>query len=292
LLLIISLGLALIFSLAACGAPAKEASAAMRAPASSDAPTEPTAAPTKPDILSVSFSNSTDYIFNEIYISPTATNEWGDELLGSTRVLKSNGSIEVDVPAYDYDNYDIRVVDEERDVYQFTYVPLKRGNRLEIVFDEGLKANVYDPGGAETASVAGSLNGGGEPDAASLNEGESEAASGQIAVGAGHDSNGQYSFTVYNESSYDIYSIHMGLLSASAADDIDMLPQVLPAGENIEISGVAEESVWSETEWTLRITDVDGDVSASFDTFNPWTVSYVDVKWDGESGGYVCEFFY
>ena len=31
---------------------------------------------------------------------------WGEELLGSTSVLRSNGSIDVQVPAYDFDNYD------------------------------------------------------------------------------------------------------------------------------------------------------------------------------------------
>ena len=57
-----------------------------------------------------------------------------------------------------------------------------------------------------------------------------------------------------------------------------------------QIGGQATMGDWSQTEWTLYVEDVDGDTSASFDSFNPWTVSYVDIYWQGDS--YVCDFTY
>lgn len=256
----------------------------------------PAPAPAAPSTLAVIFSNASDYTFNEIYISPTASTEWGDELLGSTRILKSNGSIDVEVPAYEYENYDILVVDEDRDQYHFTYVPLQHGSEVAIYFgEEGLAADVADPAGNMVATVFGQLNGGsgggGQGDAGGGNV-EEPVVQQPVVTGTGNDTNGQYTFSVYNESAYDIYSIHMGILGASAEYDIDILPQILPAGSGAELVGMASQGDWLNTEWTLYITDVDGDTSASFDSFNPWTVSYVDIYWDSESQGYVCEFFY
>lgn len=56
--------------------------------------------------------------------------------------------------------------------------------------------------------------------------------------------------------------------------------------------------LWARLQWEtgrrqsglLYVEDVDGDTSASFDSFNPWTVSYVDIYWQGDS--YVCDFTY
>lgn len=271
-----------VSALAGCGDKAPSS----QAPASAPAQTQPAS----PSVLTVIFSNSTDYIFNEIYIKPTATDEWGGELLGSTRILKGNGSVEVDIPAYDYENYDIGVVDEDGDEYAFTYVPLQDGSEVAIYFgDNGLAADVADSEGNMAATVMGTLGsaaGGGD------GGGGGDAVQEPVVTGTGNDTNGQYTFTVYNESDYDIYAIHMGVVNASADSDIDILPQVLPAGQSTELVGMASQGDWLNTEWSLYITDVDGDRSVSYDSFNPWTVSYVDIYWDSDSFGYVCEFFY
>ncbi len=266
--------------LAGCGGQ-KDAFASGLAPKEAPASTAPTE-------FSITFSNASGYIFNEIYISPTASNDWGQELLGSTSVLKANGSLDVTVPAYDYDSYDIRVVDEDSDEYTFTRVPLQDGSEVAIYFgDQGLAADVADAGGTLTATVVGNLNGGGT---AAPAETPTDAA--PTVTGTGNDTNGQYSFTVYNESSYDIYAIYMGVSNATASQDLDILPQILPAGESIELVGLASQGDWMNTEWTLNVVDVDGDESLSFDSFNPWLVSYINITWDSNNGGYLCEFVY
>ena len=89
---------------------------------------------------------------------------------------------------------------------------------------------------------------------------------------------------------YDIYALYIGVINASSDHDIDVLPQILPANSSTTIVGQATMGDWPQTEWTLYVEDVDGDTSASFDSFNPWTVSYVDIYWQGDS--YVCDFTY
>lgn len=261
-------------------------------PASSSAPPSreaPSAA--APKELTVTFSNASGYIFNEIYISPTAANDWGDELLGSTSVLKSNGSLDVAVPAYDYDSYDIMVVDEDRDEYTFSRVPLQNGSEVAIYFgDEGLAADVADSKGELSSTVIGDINGGSTGGGAAAGEAPNDLPA--TVTGTGNDTNGQYSFTIYNESDFDIYAIYMGVANANASEDLDILPQVLPAGSSTDVVGLASQGDWMNTEWTLNVVDVDGDGSLSFDSFNPWLVSYIDISWDSTNGGYVCEFVY
>lgn len=282
--------LVIMLVLAGCGGgggASEAASKAISVPASQPAAPSVPAAPAAPATLKITFSNASSFIFNEIYISPTAANEWGADLLGSSSVLKSNGSIDLEVPAYDFENYDVMVVDEERDTYRFTRVPMKDGNELAIYFGEnGLAADVID-GGKTATTVAGTLDTGEGNEAPAA-----EAAPEPVVTGTGNDTNGQYTFTVYNESLYDIYAISMGVANASSSADIDILPRILSAGESIDLSGVASQGDWLNTEWTMYITDVDGDSSASYDSFNPWTVAYINVQWSSDAGGYVCEFVY
>ncbi|MDL2219718.1 hypothetical protein LJC04_05245, partial [Ruminococcaceae bacterium OttesenSCG-928-O06] len=74
--------------------------------------------------------------------------------------------------------------------------------------------------------------------------------------------------------------------------DFDLLPIILEAGESYNAVGQVSRGDWDATDWTLYITDVDGDTSASFEVFNPWELSYVDIQWDSSAGGYVCTFVY
>ena len=282
--------LMLVSLLAGCGGGEASSQAASSAPVR-EAPSRE-----RSSNLTITFSNASSYIFHEIYISPTASSDWGEELLGSTRILKSNGSIDVEIPAYDYDNYDILVVDEDSDEYYFSRVPLQTGSEVAIYFgDDGLAADVADSRGNSVATIFGTLegaSGGGSYDNGGNDGGDTGQTQQPAPTGTGYDTNGQYTFTVYNESAYDIYAIHMGVVGASADYDIDILPQILSAGNSTDLSGMASQGDWLNTEWTLYITDVDGDTSSSYEVFNPWTLTYVDINWDSNNGGYVCEFVY
>lgn len=263
----IALLLAAMLLLVGCGA---------NPPASPTTADEPQA-PSKPTTLTITFSNTSGYIFNEIYISPTASNSHGEELLGSTRILKSNGSLDINIPAYDFDTYDILVVDEAGDRYNFSRVSLSHGGGVSIYFgNDGLAADVTDNKGNAIGTVPGTL------------ESATGGSDAPETYGTGYATNGEVTFTIYNESAFDIFAIHMGPVGGAAADDVDILPLILEGGENTTLTVTIPQGQWNETAWTLYVTDVDGDTSSSFDEFNPWTLSYVDITW--ENGGYVCSF--
>ena len=102
----------------------------------------------------------------------------------------------------------------------------------------------------------------------------------------------EFSFRIYNESNYDIYSVHMGPLNGAAEDDVDIIDYILVSGDDVLVSGFVPGHLSSVTEWTLYITDVDDDTSSSYDIFNPFSLIYVDVIWDYDSAGYRCQFNY
>lgn len=255
------LTIALLLTAAACG----------NKPAATP-PTEPAA----PTTINITVKNASSYIFNELYISPTAANEWGEDHLGSTSILKSNGSFDIKLKKYDFENYDIRVVDQDNDVYQFTYVPLREGTMVEISFDDGLIATLTHSNG-ESAVVSGNLNG----------EAGGQDATQELSIYAE-----DFAFTIYNESPYDIYAAYMSP-ETEPESQVDVLPTVLSAGESQEVTGnVAGTRFEGVANWYLYVVDVDGDVSASVEAFDPWLVNYVDIQWSSSAGGYVCGFNY
>ena len=140
---VILLALALCLSvLAGCGGGDKAEATKTPAPPTQDTPKPATS-------LKVSVINSSGYIFNELYVSPTADTKWGDDHLGSTNILKKGGSYDITVPAYDYNTYDIRVVDEDEDTYIFKLVPLANGCEVDITWDTDLTAIITNPDGTQ-----------------------------------------------------------------------------------------------------------------------------------------------
>lgn len=247
--------------------------------------------------LNLTVLNLTSYIFNELFITPTGDNEWGEDHFGSTSILKKNGSFPTTVRKYDFENYDVLVVDEDDYEYQFDRITLRDNCELAITLDDGgLTAIVTYDDGTQTG-FAGEMytdtgdpvdySGSGDDGGGSGDDGGGSASSNEID---GYSTGGVIAFTIYNESDYDVYSVHIGLPSMSADEDVDVLPTVMAPHSSREISININEAHWSQTEWTMYVTDTAGDTSTSYDRFNPWSLSYVDIYW--ESGGYVCSFEY
>lgn len=232
--------------------------------------------------FTVIVTNASGYIFNELYVSATAADAWGNDHLGSTSVLKNNGSFEITLEKYDFDNFDIKVVDEDGDTYVFTRVPLARGTEVSISFADGLVAEVEAANG-DTTTVAGTLN---DADASDQSNSDSDDQSDNI------DTTQTFSFGIYNVSAFDVYAVYM-MPAYTDGEGVDILPTVLAAGESYQFTGTITDSDYlGITEWTLRVVDVDGDESASYDVFVPWQLSYVDIDWDSSIGGYTCSFVY
>jgi len=99
-------------------------------------------------------------------------------------------------------------------------------------------------------------------------------------------------FTIYNESDYDIYAIYMGPADGDADDDIDILPHILEAGDWYLYEEELPSRYTGTDKWTLYIEDTDGDTSESYETFDPYTLIYVDINWNTSKAAYECTFVY
>ncbi len=270
----ILLSLVLVAALAGCSAGGPKATASPVA--------ETTPATVAPQNINVTITNSSSYVFNELYATPTSMNEWGSDHLGSTSILKKNGSFDIKLKKYDFATYDFKIVDEDEDVYLFQYVSLVEGSKVDISFGDGLIATVTSPDGT-SSTVSGAL----------------ESPSGSVATGSDPEEEGVYdytqdpfSFTVYNESNYDIYAIYMAPKGAES-ETVDILTEILKSKASADVEGsVAGTQFQGATTWQMYVEDVDGDTSVSVAEFDPWMLIYVDIVWDGDSGGYVCDFYY
>ncbi len=226
----------------------------------------------------ITASNETGYTFVELYSTPSSSTEFGEELLGGMRV--DNAMTFTMTIGNINEPQDFLIVDNDGDNYSILGVTLVDGGTVSFTLMADSNSNIfptattYDASGAQTGSVNGEFI----PD--------------DNANATGYNTNGNYGFTLNNYSDYEIYSVHVGIANASAAYDMDLLPQTLPAGSSLDVYGFATQGDWLNTEWTLYITDVDGDTSASYDNFNPWSISSVDVNWDSGAGGYVVQFNY
>lgn len=100
-------------------------------------------------------------------------------------------------------------------------------------------------------------------------------------------------FTIYNETPFEILTIKMGPAAGNADDDVDILgSKTLPEDCKLDVEATLSPEWRDITEWTLYITDTDGDTSQIYETFDPWEVTYVDIQWDSKNGGYYCDFVY
>ncbi len=225
----------------------------------------------------ITLVNDSGYTFVELYSTASTSTSFGAELLGGMRI---ESGMQVSMTIGDISlPQDFLIVDADGDSYNIQGMQLSDSNVITILLtSDGSDfypiADVYDASGALVQSYSGIF----VPD--------------ENANATGYDTNGSYGFTVNNNSGYEIYSIHVGIMNASSIHDIDLLPQTLPAESSTDVTGFATQGDWMNTEWTLYITDVDGDTSASYDAFNPWSLSAVDVTWDSNAGGYVCTFIY
>jgi hypothetical protein len=88
------------------------------------------------NLPSVRITNNTGYDVYYVYISPSSSDEWGEDMLGDD-VLLDGYSIDIPLgyPLSSVDTYDIYLEDEDGDTY-FKY-EVKLTNHARIVFTEG-----------------------------------------------------------------------------------------------------------------------------------------------------------
>lgn len=219
----------------------------------------------KPAGLSVTVVNSSGYMFNELYVSATDSYEWGDDLLGSTSVLKKGGSYDITLPAHDSGSYDIRVVDEDDEIYLFEQVPLKNRCTVDIVWEDELGAWV-SYGQGEDAYVAGYVE---DRSAYDRDDDTDDQKSVEYEIiGVFEEPLGySFGFDLYNDTSFGIAAVYLVPGSVyyevneyGNPDDFDILyglgwGEFLPE-ETISVRGIINEAYMHEEQWYLVVKDV------------------------------------
>lgn len=152
----------------------------------------------KAKVVTVTLTNNSDWKFEEIYISPFGSDTWGPDLLGSTSILKTDGTSEITLEATAENGvYDLRCVDEDGDAWIIERVALQSGDTITIQLnnDGEPSASIESKKGGTPASVHGYFE------------------SSDDSYDYGSDAEEypyetQISFYLYNDSSYDIWEVY------------------------------------------------------------------------------------
>jgi len=88
-------------------------------------------------VFDFKLTNDTGYNIINMYVSPSAADEWGDDVLGED-ILEDGSYVDVSFPsdiemallAFDVSEYDLKVIDEDGD--EFVYTALKLAELYEI----------------------------------------------------------------------------------------------------------------------------------------------------------------
>ncbi|MEY1661398.1 hypothetical protein [Isoalcanivorax beigongshangi] len=79
--------------------------------------------------------NKTGYDIHYIYLSPPDSEDWEEDVLGSS-ILRDGHSQPIDISGYDNPIFDIRVVDEDHDDYVFWKHNVRRHDSLTVTLDD------------------------------------------------------------------------------------------------------------------------------------------------------------
>ena len=87
------------------------------------------------DYFSLNFTNNTGYDIQRIYISPSLSDDWHEDLLGE-RSVEDGATVSIDVPIIEEgaQYYDILAIDVDEDRYNRFEVDLSSPGERDIVF--------------------------------------------------------------------------------------------------------------------------------------------------------------
>ena len=87
---------------------------------------------------SVTIVNNTGYTVYRVYISPVASDSWGDDRLASNQTLSNGQSVSLRLPhpTNVVNRYDIKLVDKDGDSYTKTNVLVSSNSRIEFTFGD------------------------------------------------------------------------------------------------------------------------------------------------------------
>ena len=230
--------------------------------------------------IGVVITNDVDYVFEELFVYPSSTDEMGKDFIQNKAGIRKIGSYGVTVE--DSGSYNILVRDYGGGVYTFNGIPFMNTDHGVIYFGDRssnkpdeweLFITVYNFGGGEETYPGEYIVPGDAPDhpQSPLKE------------------RVEYRFAIENTTERPIRFISMKEYSAQHKGEVELHIRELGAGKTINISGKLIEDDAEITEWVLYLEYLDSDgktmKSVTFtDPFNPWETKKIVVS--EENGKY------
>lgn len=87
--------------------------------------------------LDFTLINKTGLTIHELYVSPAKDDEWGEDILGQD-VLKNGEKVDIEFsPKAKTCNWDLKIVDEEKDSVEWTNLDLCKANEITLLYEKG-----------------------------------------------------------------------------------------------------------------------------------------------------------
>lgn len=215
--------------------------------------------------IGVVFTNDVNFVFNELFVYPTTTDEMGPDFIQNTNNTTKVGSYGVTVEEDNY--YNVLLRDERGGVYKFFDLPLENGDIAVIHYDEeDLSITITHRSGG-TDVVKGSI-----ADPGDAPDHPQKPLQKLVSFG----------FKLENTTTKDIKMVTMREAADQEKGDVELYSKVLSAGNTANISGRLYEEDEAITEWVLYIETSENTYAVSQDSFDPWTEEKVTIS---EKGG-------
>jgi hypothetical protein len=92
-----------------------------------------TAAPIQRRNLDFTLVNKTGLTIDEVYLSPTSDDEWGEDVMGRD-VLKNGERVDINSEETEC-NWDLKIVDEDEDAVEWEKLNLCTANEITLMYE-------------------------------------------------------------------------------------------------------------------------------------------------------------
>lgn len=94
-----------------------------------------TAAPIQRRNLDFTLVNKTGLTIDEVYLSPTSDDEWGEDVMGRD-VLKNGERVDIKFSSEETEcNWDLKIVDEDEDSVEWEKLNLCTANEITLMYE-------------------------------------------------------------------------------------------------------------------------------------------------------------
>lgn len=214
--------------------------------------------------IGVVFTNNEAFVFNELFVYPTTTDEMGPDFIQNTKNTTKIGSYGVTVEAANY--YNVLLRDEYGGVYRFDDLPLENCDEAVIFYDyKDLSITINHRGGGSEVIEGRIVEPGDAPDHphAPLQQ--------QVSFG----------FQLQNDTDSDLKLITMREATDQQKGDVELYSKILKKGESANITGKLYEEDEAITEWVMYVETSGNQYAVSTNEFDPWRTEKVTITGKG-----------